>query len=59
MKKGDKAKVDPRITGFKTWIEGVVIIIRKNPFIGNEIALKDKDGNIYFDAEKYFKPVTL
>jgi len=34
MKVGEKAKVDPRITGLKTWVEGVIIKIRKNPFVG-------------------------
>ena len=58
MKAGDKAKIDPQITGLKTWIEGIVIKIRKNPFLGTEIAVKDDKGVIYFDVEKYFKPVT-
>ncbi|MFN3641233.1 MAG: hypothetical protein ACK4UK_09955 [Flavobacterium sp.] len=57
MKTGDKAIIDPRLTGFKNWIEGVVIKIRNNPFIGTEIAVKDANGVIYFDSEKYFKPV--
>jgi len=58
MKTGDKAKIDPKITGLKNWIEGVVIRIRQNPFIGKEIAVKDLKGVIYFDAAKYFKPIT-
>lgn len=56
MKVGRKAKVDPRITGLKNWVEGVIIKIRNNPFIGREIVIKDSNGVIYFDAEKYFKP---
>ena len=55
MKTGDKAVVDPKITGLNYWVEGVVIKVRKNPFIGEEIALKDTLGNIYFDSAKYFK----
>lgn len=39
MKAGDKAKIAPKITGLKNWIEGVVIKIRKNPFLGIEIAV--------------------
>lgn len=58
MKKGDRALVDPKITGLNTWIEGIIIKIRNNPFIGKEIAIKDSEGNIYFDAAKYFKIVT-
>lgn len=55
MKKGDKAVVDPKVTGLSYWVEGVVIKVRKNPFLGEEIALKDTLGNIYFDSAKYFK----
>ena len=55
MKTGEKAAIDPKITGLNIWIEGVIIKIRNNPFIGKEIAIKDNTGRIYFDAEKYFK----
>ena len=55
MKTGDKALVDPKITGANTWIEGIIIKIRNNPFLGKEIAIKDNKGNIYFDAIKFFK----
>ena len=58
MKIGDKAKIDPRITGLKNWVEGVIIKISKNPFLGTEIAIKDDKGVIYFEVEKYFKPVS-
>jgi hypothetical protein len=58
MKTGDKAQVDPRITGLKQWIEGVIIKIRNNPFIGKEIAVRGQNGVVYFDAEKYFKPIS-
>ena len=58
MKTGDKALIDPKITGLNHWIEGVIIKIRNNPFLGKEIAIKDQNGNIYFDAAKYFKIVS-
>ena len=57
MKTGDKAIIDPKITGLSNWIEGVIIKVRKNPFLGNEVAIKDVTGRIYFDSEKYFKTV--
>ncbi len=57
MKVGQKAMVDPRITGLKNWIEGIIIKIRLNPFIGKEVIVKSKDGHIYFDSEQYFKSV--
>jgi len=58
MKTGDKAMVDPKVTGKNNWIEGVIIKIRNNPFLGKEIAIKDSNGIIYFEAAKYFKLVT-
>lgn len=58
MKTGDKAIVDPKLTGLSYWIEGIINKIRNNPFLGKEIALKDNSGNIYFDAEKFFKPIS-
>jgi len=58
MKTGDKAKIDPKITGKNSWIEGIIIKIRNNPFLGKEIAIKDSNGIIYFEAAKYFKLVT-
>ena len=56
MKKGDKAKVSPKITGEQEWIEGEVIDIEKNPFRGIVVSIKDKQGRIFFGEEKYFLP---
>lgn len=56
MKKGDKAKVSPKLTGEREWIEGEVIDIEKNPFKGIVIAIKDKLGRIFFGEERYFLP---
>ncbi|QQR99017.1 MAG: hypothetical protein IPK18_05775 [Sphingobacteriales bacterium] len=58
MKIGDKALIDPKVTGLSNWIEGIIIKIRNNPFLGKEIAIKDSNGNIFFDAVKYFKIVS-
>jgi len=57
MKKGEKAKVSPKLTGLNEWIEGVVIDIEKNPFKGIVIAVKDKLGRIFFGEKKYFETV--
>lgn len=57
MKIGDKAIVDPKLTGFDVWIEGEVIDVENNPFKGIVIAIKDKLGRIFFGEEKYFKLV--
>ncbi len=58
MKIGDKAIVDPKLTGLSNWIEGIIIKIRNNPYLGKEVVLKDSSGAIYFDSIKYFKPVS-
>lgn len=57
MKEGDKAKVSPTLTGIPEWIEGTVIKVRSNPFIGTEIAIKDNLGRIFFGEAKNFKPI--
>ena len=57
MKNGDKAKVSPAITGLDEWIEGEVIDVEENPFLGIVISIKDKLGRIFFGEEKYFLPV--
>ena len=48
MKEGDNAKISPRITGEQDWIEGEIIDIENNPFIGVVISIKDKLGGIFF-----------
>jgi hypothetical protein len=57
MKTGEKVKVSPELTGLEEWIEGVVINIRKNPFLGLEIAIKDNLGRIFFGEKQFFKPL--
>jgi len=56
MKKGDRAKVSPKITGEKEWIEGEIIDIEKNPFRGIVVSIKDRLGRIFFGEERYFLP---
>ena len=56
MKKGDKAKASPAVTGLDEWIEGEVIDIEENPFMGIVISIKDEIGRIFFGQEKYFLP---
>ena len=56
MKEGEKAKVSPKITGQPDWVEGGIINVRKNPFLGVEVAVKDNLGRIFFGEAKYFQP---
>ncbi|WP_454058932.1 hypothetical protein [Elizabethkingia ursingii] len=55
MKTGQKVKVSPELTGLGEWIEGLIIKIRKNPFLGDEIAIRDSLGRIFFGEKRYFK----
>ena len=55
FKVGDIVAVSPDLTMLKDWITGTVIKIFKNPFIGDEIAIKDNQGRIFFGVKDYFK----
>lgn len=55
MKIGEKAQASPKITGLDEWIEGIIIRIRNNPFIGVEIAIKDNLGRIFLERKNTSK----
>lgn len=55
MKTGEFAKVSPKLTGESDWVEGEVIDVERNPFIGIIVSVKDKLGRIFFGEEKYFQ----
>ena len=57
FKVGDILEVSPELTLLKEWISGIVMKIFKNPFIGDEIAIKDDQGSIFFGEKEFFKPV--
>ncbi|WP_457272649.1 hypothetical protein [Pedobacter sp. UYEF25] len=52
---GEKAKVNPVLSGLSDWLEGVIIKIFKNPFLGEEVAVRDDKEQIYYGEKKYFK----
>lgn len=45
---GDKMKVSPQLTAQPDWIDGEVIDVEHNPFMGLVISIKDKLGRIFF-----------
>ena len=49
-------KANPQLTGLSSWIEGQVIDVEHNPFIGLVISIKDELGRIFFGQIKYFQP---
>lgn len=51
----EKVKVSPSLSGLGEWVEGIIIKIFKNPFLGEEIAIKDSQGRIFYGEKKYFK----
>ena len=51
---GDRMKVSPVLTEQDGWIDGEVIDVEKNPFLGLVISIKDKDGRIFFGQSRYF-----
>ena len=57
MSKGQYAYVSPELTGLTENIKGEVINIRQNPFLGQEIAVRDDTGRIYFGESKYFTSI--
>jgi hypothetical protein len=57
MSKGQYAIVSPELSGLSEGVKGEVINIRQNPFIGQEIAVRDANGRIYFGASKYFTAI--
>ena len=57
MSKGQYAYVSPELTGLTEKVKGEVINIRQNPFLGQEIAVRDEGGRIYFGESKYFSAI--
>ena len=57
MSKGQYAVVSPELTGLTEGVKGEVINVRQNPFIGQEIAVRDANGRIYFGESKYFTAI--
>ena len=51
---GDRMKVSPQLTAQPDWVEGEVIDVEMNPFLGLVISIKDKLGRIFFGQSRYF-----
>ena len=55
MKKGDNVLISPELTMKGEWIEGTVIEVEANPFVGIVISARTATGEIYFDREIMFR----
>ena len=51
---GDRMKVSPHLTAQADWVDGEVIDVEHNPFVGLVISVKDKLGRIFFGQSRFF-----
>ena len=49
--------VSPELTGLTESVKGEIINIRQNPFLGQEIAVCDENGRVFFGESKYFTAI--
>ena len=57
MKVGDNVLISPQVTPNPDWIEGTVIDVENNSFVGTVISAETMEGEIFFDKEYLFKAV--
>lgn len=55
MKTGDRVLISPDLTRTQEWVEGVVIEVEQNPFVGVVISAETEDKNVFFGPESLFK----
>jgi len=56
MKVGDLVQISPDLTMQDNWVNGKVIDIENNSFVGIVVSAKTEDGAIFFGREELFKP---
>lgn len=57
FKKGDTVLISPEITHQIDWIEGTIIEVEDNPYVGTVIVAQTKDGDVFFERESLFRLV--
>ena len=57
MKKGDNVMISPDLTNQPQWINGEVIDVENNSFVGVVISARTPKGLIFFGCADMFKPV--
>lgn len=57
MKIGDRVLVSPDVTHMVNWIEGRVIKVENNSFVGIVISAQTDDGDVFFSYEDRFKSI--
>lgn len=59
MKVGDNVLISPDLTHLSEWVEGKVIEVEQNQFVGVVISAETPDGNIFFGYQDLFKAAKL
>ena len=57
MALGDRILISPDLTMQKAWIEGRIIELDDNSFIGTVISAETPDGNVFFGKPELFKAI--
>ena len=57
FKIGEKVLISPEVTHKIDWIEGTIIEVEDNPYVGTVIVAQTKDGDVFFERECLFKVV--
>ncbi len=57
FKLGDKVRIAPQVTHYQDWVEGIVIDVEDNPFVGYVITAKTKEGVLFFEKEYLFETI--
>ena len=57
FKKGDTVLISPEVTHQIDWIEGTIIEIEDNPYVGIILFVQTKDGDVFFERECLFRLV--
>lgn len=57
FKKGDTVLISPEVTHKIDWIEGTIIEIEDNPYVGIVLFVQTKDGDVFFERECLFRLV--
>lgn len=55
MKVGDKVLISPDLTHLEEWIEGKIIEVEQNPYVGVVISAETSDGNVFFGYQDLFR----
>ena len=58
FKKGGIVLISPEVTHQIDWIEGTIIEIEDNPYVGIVLIVQTTDGDVFFERECLFKSVS-